>query len=45
MRTDTVVLSESLVDDDLRLPCYAEPLGIEHLAAKRSVKAFIVSVL
>ena len=45
MRTDMVVLSEPLVDDDLSLPCCAEPLGVEHLAATSSVKAFVVSVL
>ena len=45
MRADVVVLSEPLVDDDLSLLCCGEPLGIENLAAQRSIEAFAVPVL
>jgi hypothetical protein len=45
MRADVVVLSELLIDDDLGLLCRSKPLGVEHLAAQRSVEAFVVSVL
>ena len=33
MRTDVIVLSEPLVDDDLGLLHRREPLGVEYLAA------------
>ena len=45
MSPDLVVLSELLVDDNLRLPRRREPLGIEQLAAQVSIEAFVVSVL
>ena len=45
MRTDVIVLSELLIDDDLSLLCRREPFGVEHLAAQSSVKSFVVSVL
>jgi len=45
MWSHVVVLSEPLVDDDLSLLCSGEPLGIENLAAQRSIEAFVVSVL
>lgn len=45
MWTDVIVPSEPLVNDDLSLLCCAEPLGVEHLAAKSSVEALVVSVL
>ena len=45
MWSDIVVLPEPLVDDDLSLLCRSKPLGIEHLAAKCAVEAFVVSVL
>ena len=45
MWTEVVVLFEPLVDDDLCLLSRREPFFIEHLAAKGSVEAFVVSVL
>jgi len=45
MWSHVVVLSEPLVDDDLSLLCCGEPLGIEHLVAKGTIEAFVVSVL
>ena len=45
MWSHVVVLSEPLIDDDLSLRRRGEPLGIEHLVAKGTVEAFIVSVL
>ena len=45
MWTDVIVLFEPPVDDDLRLLSRREPFCIEHLAAKGSVEAFVVSVL
>mgnify|MGYP004214107555 CR=1 FL=1 len=45
MPPDFILLSEPLVDDNLRLPRRREPLGIEHLAAQVSIGVFVVSVL
>ena len=45
MWTDVIVLSEPLIDDDLGLLCRHEPLGIEYLAAQRSIEAFVVLAL
>ena len=45
MWSHVVVLSEPLIDDDLSLRRRGEPLGIEHLAAKCAVEAFVISVL
>ena len=45
MWTEVIVVFEPVVDDDLCLPGRREPLCIEHLAAKGSVEAFVVSVL
>ena len=45
MRTDVVVLSEPLIDDDLSLLRRREPLGVKHLMTQGSVEAFVVSVL
>ncbi len=45
MWSHVVVLSEPLIDDDLSLRRRGEPLGIEHLVAKGTVEAFVVSVL
>ena len=40
-----VVLPEPLIDDDFSLLRRREPVGVEHLAAKGPVEAFVVSVL
>ena len=40
-----IVLFEPVVDDDLCLLSRREPFCIEHLAAKCSVEAFVVSGL
>ena len=45
MRTDVIVLSEPVVDDDLSLLRRREPLGVEHLMTQGSVEAFVVSIL
>ena len=45
MRTDMVLLSESLVDDDLCLLRRREPFGVEPLVAQGAVEALVVSVL
>ena len=45
MWTEVIVVFEPLVDDDLCRLSRREPFCIEHLAAKGSVEAFVVSVL
>ncbi len=45
MGAGVVVLLEPAIDDDLRLFCRGEPLGVEDLAAEGSVEPFIVAVL
>ena len=45
MRSDVVVLSEPLINDDLRLLSGREPGGVEDLVAPCSVEPLIVSVL
>ena len=45
MRADVIVLFEPPVDDGLGLFDRWEPFPIEHLAPKRSVEAFVVSIL
>ena len=45
MWTEVIVLFEPLADDNLCLLSRREPFCIEHLAAKVSVEAFVVSVL
>ena len=42
---DVIVPPEPLVDDDPSLLCRGEQLGIENLAAKGTVKSFVVPVL
>ena len=45
MRADVIVLLQPRVDDDLRLPCRREPLGIENLAPQRAVEALVITIL
>lgn len=45
MRAGVVVLSEPVIDDDLRLLGRREPLRVENLPAQRPVEPLIVSVL
>jgi len=45
MWTEVIVVFEPVIDNDLCLLGRREPFCIEHLAAKVSVEAFVVSVL
>ena len=45
MRSGVVVLSEPVIDDDLRLLGRREPLRIENLSAQRAIEPLVVSVL
>ena len=45
MRSCVVVLSEPVIDGDLRLLGRGDPLRIEDFSAQRAIKPFIVSVL
>ena len=45
MWTEVIVVFEPVVDDDLCLPGRRVPFCIEHLAAKGSVEAIVLSGL
>ena len=45
MRPGVVVLSEPVIDDDLRLLGRREPFHIENLSAQRAIEPLVVSIL